>query len=82
MDFPKDWASATSPASALGHQEQGRTIAIHSVAMLPEFQGRGLGRVLMLSYMQHMNGAGIADKLALIAHDVSLALARGLHLFY
>lgn len=71
MDYPKDWASTTSQ-SPLGHQEQGRTIALHSVAILPEFQGRGLGRILMLSYMQNMNGAGIADRLALIAHDVSL----------
>ena len=71
MDVPQDWASPTMPASPLGHQEHGRTIAIHSVAILPEFQGRGLGRVLMLSYMQHMNGSGIADNLALIAHDVS-----------
>jgi hypothetical protein len=31
-----------------------------------------------LSYMQHMNGAGIADKLALITHDVSFRL---LHCF-
>jgi len=71
MDYPKDWASTTSH-STLGHQEHGRTIALHSVAILPEFQGRGLGRILMLSYMQNMNGAGIADRLALIAHDVSL----------
>lgn len=73
MDYPKDWASATSAPSTLGHQESGRTIALHSVAILPEYQGRGLGRVLMLSYMQHMNGSGIADKLALLAHDVSSA---------
>lgn len=77
MDYPKGWASATSPPSPLGHQERGRTIALHSVAILPEFQGRGLGRVLMLSYMQHMNGSGIADKLALIAHDVSLVPGPG-----
>jgi len=69
MDFPKDWESPTSSPSALGHQEQGRTIGLHSVAILPEYQGRGLGRVLMLSYMQHMNGAGIADRLALVARD-------------
>lgn len=76
MDFPKEWASPTSPPSALGHQEHGRTIALHSVAILPEYQGRGLGRVLLLSYMQNMNGAGIADRLALIAHDVRLRQSR------
>jgi ribosomal protein S18 acetylase RimI-like enzyme len=74
MDYPKDWESPTSATSTVGHQEMGRTIALHSVAILPEFQNRGLGRVLMLSYMQHMNGAGIADRLALIAHDVSVII--------
>ncbi|KAL3418256.1 acetyltransferase [Phlyctema vagabunda] len=68
MDFPKDWATNTA-ASTVGHQEAGRTICLHSVGVLPSYQGRGLGRVILLSYMQQMNGAGIADRLALIAHD-------------
>ena len=72
MGVPEDWDSPHPKASNLGHQEAGRTIVVHSVAILPAFQGRGLGRVLMMAYMQQMNGAGIADRLALIAHDVSL----------
>ena len=71
MDFPRDWDSPQPVPSNLGHQEGGRTIVLHSVAVLPQFQGQGLGRVLMRAYMQQMNGAGIADRLALIAHDVS-----------
>lgn len=72
MAFPNDWEAETPTSSPLGHQEGGRTIALHSVAILPRFQGRGLGRILMMAYMQQMNGAGIADRLVLIAHDVSL----------
>lgn len=71
MSYPSDWNSDHPSLSTLGHQESGRTIVLHSVAILPQFQGRGLGRVLMMAYMQQMNGAGIADRLALIAHDVS-----------
>lgn len=71
MDFPKDWAT-NSAITEVGHQEAGRTICLHSVAILPEFQGRGLGRILLLAYMQQMNGAGIADRLALLAHEVSV----------
>ena len=71
MDYPRDWDSENPTPSKLGHQEAGRTIVLHSVAILPLFQGRGLGRVLMQAYIQQMNGAGIADRLALIAHDVS-----------
>lgn len=70
MGVPEDWKSSTPKATKVGHQEAGRTIVLHSVAILPSFQGRGLGRVLMMAYMQQMNGAGIADRLALIAHDV------------
>ncbi|KAG0649432.1 Arylalkylamine N-acetyltransferase [Hyphodiscus hymeniophilus] len=69
MDFPKDWDSEHPSKSDLGHQEAGRTIVLHSVAVLPQFQGRGLGRVLLQAYIQQMNGAGIADRLVLIAHD-------------
>ena len=74
MGFPSDWDSEHPAVSNLGHQEGGRTIVLHSVAILPQFQGRGLGRVLMMAYMQQMNGAGIADRLALIVHDVSIPL--------
>lgn len=75
MSFPADWESEHPAPSDLGHQEDGRTIVLHSVAVAPQVQGRGLGRILLLAYMQHMNGAGIADRLVLIAHDVSGTLA-------
>lgn len=72
MGIPEDWESTSPEPSRLGHHEEGRNIVLHSVAVLPGFQGRSIGRVLMMSYIQHINGAGIADKLSLIAHDVSL----------
>lgn len=72
MDYPRDWDTVNPTPSPLGHQEMGRTIVLHSVAVAPEFQGKGLGQVLMKAYFGLMNGAGIADRLALIAHDVSL----------
>jgi GNAT superfamily N-acetyltransferase len=74
MDYPRDWDSPHPTPSKVGHQEAGRTIVLHSVAILPHFQGRGLGRVLMQGYIQQMNGAAVADRLALIAHDVSVVL--------
>ena len=73
MAFPSDWDSERPAPSKFGHHEDGRTIALHSVAILPQFQGRGLGRVLMMAYVQQMNGAGIADRLALIAYDVRIS---------
>lgn len=73
MDYPKDWESAKKDESKEGHHEDGRTICVHSLAVLPEFQGSGIGRTIMMAYMQQMNGAGIADRLAIIAHGVSSA---------
>ncbi|KAL8698132.1 MAG: hypothetical protein Q9201_006740 [Fulgogasparrea decipioides] len=68
MEFPPDWRSGVSRSEGRGHQEQGRTIAIHSLASLPEFKGRGLGKIIMKSYMQRMESSGIADRMALLAH--------------
>ncbi|PSK33959.1 Histone acetyltransferase Tip60 [Elsinoe australis] len=67
---PKLGASSDSKGSALpGHKEEGRTICIHSLAVLPDFQGKGLGRLLMRSYIQRMESSGVADRIAIIAHD-------------
>lgn len=74
MGVPEDWKSDHPKPTNLGHQEAGRSIVLHSVAILPKFQGRGLGRVLLMAYRQQMNGAGIADRLVLIAHDVRLGV--------
>jgi len=71
MDYPRDWESASTIDNKAGHHEDGRTICVHSLGVLPEYQGTGIGRTIMMAYMQQMNGAGIADRLALIAHDVS-----------
>lgn len=69
MDYPKDWNTSRPSASPSGHQDSGRTICLHSLAVSPGFQDRGIGRTLLNAYLQQMNSAGIADKIALIAHD-------------
>jgi GNAT superfamily N-acetyltransferase len=74
MDYPRGGDSPYQTASKVGHQEDGRTICLHSLGVLPRYQGLGLGRTIMTAYMQQMNGAGIADRIALIAHDVCVYL--------
>lgn len=69
MDCPPDWQSSASSSDTRGHQEQGRTIAVHSVAVLPKYQGRHLGRTTLKSYIQRMETAGIADRISLLAHQ-------------
>ena len=69
MDFPEDWTSNGANTSSKGQQDGGRTILIHSLAVLPEYQRQGLGKIIMKSYLQRMESSGIADRISLIAHD-------------
>ena len=49
--------------------QDGRTIIVWSLGVLPTYQGRGLGKVLLRSYQQRMSTSGIADRITLFAHD-------------
>ncbi|KAL1969847.1 hypothetical protein VTN77DRAFT_7356 [Rasamsonia byssochlamydoides] len=74
MSYPPDWRTKRrslpdDKEEPLGHQDQGGTIAIHSLAVLPEYQGKKVGTTLMKSYIHRIKEAAIADRIALIAHD-------------
>jgi GNAT superfamily N-acetyltransferase len=80
MALPPRWADAShapAPAAAadaaddarLGHKEEGRTLCLHSLAVLPEYQGAGLGATLVKSYLQRMQAAEVADRVALLAEE-------------
>ncbi|MCJ1286699.1 hypothetical protein MMC26_006045 [Xylographa opegraphella] len=58
----------THDTEVSGHRPLGRTIAIHSVCILPTHQNLGLGKTLLKAYMQRMESSGIADRIALLAH--------------
>ncbi|KXL50462.1 hypothetical protein M433DRAFT_159475 [Acidomyces richmondensis BFW] len=66
MMIPSPDASQEDPN--IGHNEEGRTVCIHSLAVLPDYQKRGLGRTLMEAYLHRMETHGVADRAALIAH--------------
>jgi GNAT superfamily N-acetyltransferase len=70
MDYPPDWNSEHPARAIVGHQEGGRTVCVHSLGVLPSFQGLGLGRILMTAYIQQISGAGIANRIAIVAHEV------------
>ncbi|PIA93010.1 hypothetical protein CB0940_04109 [Cercospora beticola] len=61
--------TADNPDSKLGHKPEGRTVCIHSLAVLPEYQGRSLGGTLMKAYLHRLKTQSVADRAALIAHD-------------
>ncbi|TLS27850.1 hypothetical protein PpBr36_01766 [Pyricularia pennisetigena] len=73
MDYPKDWKTAGFRESKVGHRESSRTVAIHSLAVVPRLQGCGLGKLILKAYLQQINNSGIADRVVLICEDVSFA---------
>jgi len=70
MDYPKDWRTLGGKSTSVGHQESGRNIALHSLAVSPKLQGCGLGQTIVKAYLQQMNNSGLADRVSLICQDV------------
>lgn len=68
MDYPPDWKSSDTRDDPRGHRGQGRTLAVHSVAVLPEYQKMKLGITVMKAYLQRMSSARVADRVSLLAH--------------
>ncbi|KAH8691482.1 putative GNAT family acetyltransferase [Talaromyces proteolyticus] len=75
MDFPTDWQTRMrslpdeNDTEVLGHEDQGGTIALHSLAVKEEHQRKQVGTTLMKSYIQRIKDAAIAERIALLAHD-------------
>lgn len=75
MDYPKNWRDLeATKGSPLGHQEDGRTVCVHSLAVIPEVQGCGVGRFAMQAYLRVMRESGFADRVSLLCQDVSPGL--------
>lgn len=69
MDWPRDFRTSRPNKSGLGHQEGGRTITLHSLAVHPKLQGCGLGKLIMKAYIQQIRMSDTADRISLICQD-------------
>lgn len=69
MALPPNWKTDPTAKSPLGHQDDGRTVAIHSVAVSPAHQRKGLAKHLLKAYIERIESAGIADRISLITYD-------------
>ncbi|KAH6690370.1 polyamine acetyltransferase [Plectosphaerella plurivora] len=77
MDYPKNWHDhGAVKDTTVGHQEEGRTICLHSFAVSPKLQGTGVGKLAMRSYIQIMNESGVADRIALLCQDYLIPFYR------
>ena len=74
---PTASADAPSAATPVGHREEGRTLIIHSLAVLPAYQRRGLGKTLLKAYLQRMEAQGVAERVVLLAHQELVAYYEG-----
>jgi len=71
MDYPRNFKTNKGVPGPKGHQPQGHTVALHSLAVYPKLHGCGLGKLIVKAYLQHVKGAAVADRVSLICQDVS-----------
>ncbi|KAK0735881.1 hypothetical protein B0T21DRAFT_290296 [Apiosordaria backusii] len=69
MDYPKDWRARQGKPAEVGHQEEGRLVALHSLAVLPGLQGCGIGQMIMKAYLQQVKNHGLGEGVGLICQD-------------
>jgi ribosomal protein S18 acetylase RimI-like enzyme len=69
MDYPKDWKTKYQMTPSIGHNEDGRTVCIHSLCVHPDFAGQGFGMILLKSYIQRIEDSGVADWIVLICRE-------------
>ncbi|KAK3292309.1 uncharacterized protein B0H64DRAFT_226502 [Chaetomium fimeti] len=71
MAYPEEWRSQAGRAAGqhVGHQEAGRTVGLHSLAVLPRLQRCGIGQTIMKAYLDQMKSCGLVDRVALICQD-------------
>lgn len=82
MDYPRDFRNAKPSNSEVGHQENGQTVAIHSLAVHPKLQGCGLGKLIMKAYMQQIHNSGTANRISLISQSVGTLIdSKGISSF-
>ncbi|KAH0438598.1 acetyltransferase [Colletotrichum camelliae] len=69
MSFPETWKTDPTAQYGVGHQAEGRTIALHSLAVSPSYQRSGFGKKLMKSYIEYMRQHGQADRISILTYD-------------
>jgi GNAT superfamily N-acetyltransferase len=69
MAFPDDWRNNYQLTPSTGHNEDGQTLCLHSLCVHPSFEGKGLGQILLRSYVQRIKESGVATRIALICRE-------------
>lgn len=84
MHMPDNWRNLPAGQACIvdgqliGNDPNGKTIAVHSVVMSPEYQGNGAGKALVKAYIEYIKELKVAtDGIVLIAHDYLIKFYEG-----
>ncbi|KAF5679516.1 hypothetical protein FCIRC_6129 [Fusarium circinatum] len=69
MDYPRNWKQDPQGDCAVGHNKNGRTIALHALAVAPDYQRAGLGKAIMRVYIQRTKSLNAADRISILTYD-------------
>ncbi|KAL0935748.1 GNAT family [Colletotrichum truncatum] len=69
MSFPPTWKTDPTAQHDVGHIADGKTIALHSLAVSPSYQRSGFGKKLMGSYIEYMKQNGQAERISILTYD-------------
>ncbi|KAJ4317095.1 hypothetical protein N0V94_005102 [Neodidymelliopsis sp. IMI 364377] len=69
MDYPKDFRTNYQLTPSIGHNEDGETLCLHSLCVHPDFASKGLGQILLKSYVQRIKDSGVAKRIALLCRE-------------
>lgn len=69
MAVPSAWKTDPTATYDVGHQPEGRTITLHSLAVAPNLQKSGYGKTLMAYYIDHMKQTAQAERISILTYD-------------
>ncbi|KAF5673429.1 acetyltransferase [Fusarium heterosporum] len=69
MDYPSDWKANPQGEYDVGHKKGGRTIALHALAVSPDYQRSGIGKAIMRSYIERMEVINAGDRISILTYD-------------
>ncbi|KAF2152870.1 acyl-CoA N-acyltransferase [Myriangium duriaei CBS 260.36] len=70
MEIPDQMSRDAKTDTTVGHDQNGKNVAVHSLCIIQEYQGRKLGRALISAYINYLEKC-VADtqNVVIIAHD-------------
>lgn len=69
MVVAPDWRSDPSADYGVGHRPEGRSVALHSLAVSPTHQGAGFGKAMMKAYIKQIQETGEVDRISILTYD-------------